>query len=270
MKQKYVRTCLVVIAATALLYLGYSYFFASKAQPRSFYRIARETSLPASVFGNKDRNFEAFSFDVLMAIARQQKLVLEVVTASSDTMVNDLQSGNYDAVISLIPPTPANERFFVFSDPLILLGPVLIVPKDSKATSLADMSGEVVGIKTGSSLIFNYISEVAYNNTPPPLYTSFDNMSEALDQLSRHQIDGVLMDAIPAYNAIDGTYKGILRIASLPLTWEGVRILSLLSNKSGNALIEHINEGLRQMQADGTYDTLIDKWGLIDPTRKFK
>lgn len=261
------RGFFTVLVLLLLVWWGVRTFSPMAIGHQTHYKIARDLSWPGSVLAGRERNFEGFSAEVLAYISKKEKITFEVIPAVGQTIVSALESGNFDAMFSIIPPTPPNERYFNFSDPLLLIGPVLIVKTNSKAQSLSDMSGKIVGLRTGSSLIFNYLQEMSGENASPPFYSTFENLNDALEKLVQGQIDGVIMEAMPAYTATDGFYKGQLKVATPPLTWEGVRIVALNKNQAADALIKKIDDGIAKMHEDGTYNKLIDKWGLIDPTR---
>ena len=51
-----------------------------------------------------------------------------------------------------------------------------------------------------------------------------------------------------------------------PLTQEGLRLVTL-KNEKGQQLIDAYNEGLDRLKEAGTYDKLLEKWGLINPEK---
>lgn len=260
------RGIFTLIAALVLVILTVQQLLPANGIMHKRYRIGRDNWWPSSVFSGRERNFEGFSNELFAHISKFEKVTFEFITWNSAQLVQGLEQGQVDGIVSLIPPTPMNERYYDFSEPLLLLGPVLIVREDSTARSLVDMSGKTIAIRTGASLVFNYLNDLMGNKSPP-VYTTFDNMTDALDQLANNQIDGVIMETMPAYTITDGYYKGKLKVATTPLTWEGIRVLGLLSKEHSRQMIEHIDHGLTKLHQDGTYDQLIEKWGLIDPTR---
>lgn len=261
-----IKGAITLVLLFVLLIWGISGFFTTNGNKTTRFRIARDNWWPSSIFSGKERNFEAFSNELFSQISKKEGVTFEFVSSEATTLIPDLNNRVFDGILSVIPPTPSNERFFDFSQPLLLIGPVLIVRSDSDAKSLADLSGRTVGIRAGSSLVFNYLNEMM-GDKAPPIYTTFDSMNDAVERLVNNRIDGVIMEAMPAYTVTEGFYKGRLKVATTPLTWEGIRVVGLLSSESGRKMISEINEGLTKLHEDGTYDRLIQKWDLIDPTR---
>lgn len=232
------------------------------------YIIGRDSTwYPMQLMG-KDRNLQAFSNDLMTAIAQETKLRFQWVETGPGSLLEGLNDGYFDAVISSLRPNFIHRDKYVFSDIIFELGPVLVVRQDSPVTSLKDMQGKTVGIRSGSYLIFNNVKESgahAYNI----LITTYDNVNKALESLDRNQIDGIIVEAVPAYAYIEGFYAGRLKIVTAPLTDEGLRLVGL-RDPASDELISDFDDALRKLIDDGTYDQLINKWNLINPETRFK
>lgn len=75
--------------------------------------------------------------------------------------------------------------------------------------------------------------------------------------MSNKILDGMILDVIPAYEW-DGIYRDQLKIASKPLTNEGLHLIAK-NNSESKRLIEQFNEGLKAMRKNGTYSQLLLK-----------
>lgn len=94
----------------------------------------------------------------------------------------------------------------------------------------------------------------------------YDQINRAFEDLSAHKIDGVIYSVIPSVIFTKTFYPGRLKVATVPLSAEGVRLMAL-KNQQGVELINAFNQGLAQAKENGTYEMLIDRWGLIDATK---
>lgn len=222
------------------------------------YKIARDkTWYPLQLY-EKERNFTAFSDELLIAISKQQHIEIELVQVGSDNLFLGLDNDQYDAVLSSLEPDAQNRTHYVFSNPYYLMGPVVIVKSSSKATSLADMEGKIVGIRTGSSVVFNI------QQYPNILIKSYDNPLTALMDLDKNDLDAVILDALTATVYSSGLFKGKVKIITHPLTNIGLRLIA--KNKlRGEHLIDFFNEGLKILKENGSYNQLILKWNLYNP-----
>lgn len=221
------------------------------------YRIARDpTWYPLDLMG-KERNMLAFMNDLLSDIAMEQHVQFNLFSASRDDLFSGLSRGEYDAIVTSIDPTPMLEDKYVFSDPFYLTGPVIIVQKESDIRSFEDLGGEMVGIKSGSPIVFRI------RDYPTILFRTYGNIREALDHLVDNEIDAVIMDSLPAYANTESFYTEKLKIVGGPLTDEGLRLVAK-KDAGAIAMLGQFDEGLKEMIKNGTYQALIQKWGLID------
>lgn len=228
------------------------------SSPTKVYRIARDNSWYGMGLMGKERSLMAFVDELLQNIAQDEKVKLEIIEASNRDLFVGLGQGLYDAVISNMLPTPIKREEYDFSEPLFLLGPVLVVPKNSSISNLVEMEHKSIGIQRSASLVFNM--ERFPNLTVIP----YDNLITALENLGAGQLDGVIMDVVPAYIFISSLYKDHLKIATAPLTLDGLRIISLANNKGENVM-GWVDHGLKEAKDNGTYDRLLKKWGLFNP-----
>lgn len=230
---------------------------------KQLYVIGRDSTwYPEDLMG-KERNLQAFTNDLFNAVGQETKLRFAWLEAASSSLVDGLGSDLYDAILSSMQPNFLNQNKYLFSELIFQLGPVLIVRKDSTATSLADMQKKMIGIPNGFNFIFNTIKKSganAYNMFVIP----YANMNKALESLDRNQMDGIIMDVLPAYAYIEGFYSDKLKVVTPPLNDEGLRLVTLKDQES-QELINEFNQALETLKKNGTYDKLLSKWNLIDP-----
>lgn len=234
---------------------------------KRFYTIARDNTWYPFHLKGKEKNLIAFTNDLRAAIAKESKLNWGWVEASPSTLIAGLDDENYDAIISTMQPNFINRNQYLFSELFLELGLVLVVPQNSSATSLKDMRGKTIGISTSSYPLFNAIREGGAHANNIQLLT-YDNINEALDLLENGNLDGIITHTFPAYTLVRGFNKGNLKVATAPITEEGLRLVAL-KNKESELLIEDFNRALKTLKENGVYAQLIAKWNLIDPSAQF-
>ncbi len=228
-----------------------------KGHQEKIYRIGRDPSWYPLDFMGKERNMVAFSNDLFGMIAKEEHLKILLYSASRDDLMDGLNRGIYDAIVTSMDPNPMLEARYVFSDPIYLTGPLIVVMKNSDIRSFADLGGEMVAIQSGSPLVFRI------RDYPTILFRTYENMREALDDLQEDEIDAVIMEALPAYANIESVYAGKLKIVGRPLTDEGLRLMAK-KDPDSSAFILKFNEGLHKIIQDGSYDSLMTNWGIFD------
>lgn len=228
--------------------------------------IGRESTLKGELLG-RDKNLMAFTNDLLAAIAEENGIHFQWLETNPTNLMNGLDKGSYDFVLTSLRPNIVNQERYDFSEPIFAFGPVLIVRQASQIISLKEMGSKPIGIAYGFNTIFNAVRTPGVN-VYNLAFQYYHNMNRALEDLKNDQIDGVIMNAIPAYAVTHGLYAGRIKVVTPPLDDEGLRIVSLKSSGLDD-IIDKINEGITTMRRKGTYMDLINKWNLVDPETQY-
>lgn len=223
--------------------------------------IARDPSwYPLNLLG-KEKTVQAFTSDLILTIAKNRGVRIELKNVSSNYLFEGLNEEEYNAILSSLQPNALNNQYYNFSNPFFFVGPVLIVPEKSNIKTLTGMSDNTIGITRGSELSYNLTKYNAY-------YKPYDNLTVAFEDLTRDRIDGIILPVLKAYSYIETFHKGKFKVITSPLDDKGLRIVARKSLHS-EFLIEEFDKGLQEIIQDGTYQALCDKWGLINPLLKF-
>lgn len=217
-------------------------------------RVGRDSSwypLPIKV---KAKNVLAFSDDLLRQTAEDLGVRVQLLTASTDTIISDLRNGEYDLILSPMEPSEESLGRYDLSSLYFATGPVLVVPIDSPISSIQDLVGKSVGVERRSQ------SSLALVRGGLIAVTPFDNMVIGLESLIRGEISAVIMGSTQAYSLVQGPYRTRLQIGSKPLTNEGLRLVSVKGTQA--EFLEQFEATLRTMKSDGRYRQLLRKWAL--------
>lgn len=253
---------LFIILGAFFLIRGCSH---SHGNHKPIYHIGRENVWQIELLG-RERSFIAFTTELLATIGAENHIRFEWVETNPSSLVDGLDQGVYDFILSSMRPNPITKQHYDFSEILFNLGLVLIVREDVQVTSLSQMKGQPVGVPYG-------IEGTQVMTTPGvSIYDMnlvyYSNANQALELLVNDRVDGVIMKAIPAYIFSKGLYAGRIKIVTGPLSDEGLRLVSLKQSEY-DEIIKLINESLERMRKNGTYDALISKWTLFDPQSQF-
>lgn len=253
-KGRYLAIGLVIFLAGWGFLRGCSHSKRGVSRP---YTVAVDHSwYPLSIYG-KEKNLLGFMMELFDAISEETDLRFSFRQVQTVSLLPSLDSQEYDSVISSLPQNATNQAKYQFSEPLYLLGPVILVKTSSPIESLNDLAGRFVGVQRGSSLNFD---------TPLPNITvlPYDNINSALGDLESNAIDAFIMGGLQAFVQIQGIYYGKIKIATLPLTREGFRLITL-NTPSHKEFMEVFNQALLTLQESGKYDELISRWGFYNP-----
>ncbi len=248
-----ISTAIILIIGFFLLII---YGIAPTNLKKKIYYIGIDTTWYPLDLRGKEKNMEGFAGDLLQKISENQGFRLRFITVGPNALFDGLNIGSYRGVLSSLTPNFIHKKRYKFSDPFYLVGPVLLTHIDSNVSSYEEMKGKIIGIERKSLNVFEIEKPVEVVLIP------YETASEALENLDNNAIDGVIIDALRAHVWADGFYNERLRVATSPLNNQGLRLITLKGPESIK-LIFMLNEGLKQIKEDGTYDKLIDKWDLI-------
>jgi polar amino acid transport system substrate-binding protein len=205
-----------------------------------------------------DRNISAFSRVLLSSIAHTEKLRIELSQTSSNTdLILGLNNHEFDGILTSLQPSPINQNTLAFSEPYFMLGSVLVVREASPVKGWNELSRKIVAVQYNSPSILDIEKD------PTIQIKTYDNILNALADLDNGSIDGALFPALQAYVYANTFYAGRLRVATPPLTNEGLRLVTL-NNAEGKKLIQAFNEGLNTLKETGEFTKLLSSWGLVD------
>ncbi len=157
----------------------------------------------------------------------------------------------FDLIASAMTITDERKKEIDFSDPYIDSNQSLAVKKGSTIKSINELSGKKVGVQsgtTGESLA----KEKAKGATLVPFKTATD----AFAALQAGNVDGVVNDLpVTAFLVKDPARKAKL-VEEIPTGEQyGFGI-----SKDNPELLKAVNDALKTLKDDGTYQQIYDKW----------
>jgi polar amino acid transport system substrate-binding protein len=219
----------------------------------SYYTIGQNTRWPELYLMGKEQHLSAFNHELLATIAKQQHIRLRLIVTSH--LMKELEQGKLQGMLTTLQPNYSNANHLLFSDPYFLTGPVLIISAYVSPPELNEKGKKIVGVPSQSPLLSSLEQD------PSIQVKIYEDILPALADLSERRIDGAIFPAIPAYTYTQTFYKHELKIATAPLTDEGIR-LATLKNEGGESLIKKFNQGLNQLKQNGGYNKMLEHWGL--------
>lgn len=199
-------------------------------------------------FGIYTSNINAFINDLVADINYKEDMNIEIVNQDWVHIFEDLDNRKTAGAFTSILPTSEALARYQFSDPILLTGPVLVVPESSPYQSLQDLHGKLIGVYKFDSSI--QVSQ----NIPDAIISTYQHVPVALEALSSNCYDALLAPVIEVSALIDTAYKGRLKIVSEPLNQDGLRLITLRKDRKN--LLEGFNAGLAKSIQSGKYQSL--------------
>lgn len=242
--------CLLVFAGCSDQVKGKKAHFIGRDP--TWYAIHEEVSPP---------DLTAFTNALVEQIAKTEHIELDLVNVGSAQLFQPLELEEVGGVLSVIEPDVVSKGKYSFSDPLLLLGPVLVVREDSEAHSLEDLSGKIVAVN-------QYDESVLIAQSYPSLVIAlYQSKAEALTQLKEGGYDGVLISNIQAQSLVNHFYPSALKIVTKPLSNKGIRLVTL--KERNKSLINHFNHGLAALIKSGEYRGLMKSFPVAKNDTKW-
>ncbi|MHB1295475.1 MAG: ABC transporter substrate-binding protein [Anaerolineae bacterium] len=218
--------------------------------------IATDAAFPPMEFVDQNtKEIVGFDIDMMNAVATAMGFEVEYKNTAWDGIFAGLESGAYDAILSAVTITEERKAKYDFSDPYINAGQAVVVRADETAiTGDQDLSGKTIGAQIGTT------GALAVQEIADATLKEYDNIDLALLDLVNGNVDAVVVDTPVAadFALASDQFAGKLKIVGEPFTDEFYGVL-VRKGELGDFLTA-FNEGLKGIQADGTYDEIYAKW----------
>ncbi|MGG1943713.1 cystine ABC transporter substrate-binding protein [Trinickia sp. NRRL B-1857] len=230
-----------------------------QVKARGTLRIGCEGTFPP--FDSKAPNGELVGFDVDIAKAVAAKLGVkpEFITTEWSGIIAGLQAGKFDVIVNQVGVTPERQKVLDFSPGYTFSGAELIQRKndDRQFKSLEELKGHKLGVGLGT----NYMDMA--KSVPGIDVKTYPGAPEYLSDLAAGRIDAALNDRLMvAY---------LLKNSQLPLrpgAMVGTGNPSGIPFKKDNPkFAKAIADAMNQLEADGTFAKISEKWFGIDVTK---
>ena len=228
----------------------------SAAPPAKTYVIASDNAFaPFEYLDTTTNKYVGVDMDILDAIAKNQGFAYTVNNVGFDAAMGAVQAGQADGMIAGMTITDKRKETYDFSDGYFSDGQVLAVPAASTIASLDDLKGVKVAVKTSTqgaeyakSIADKYGFTLQYYEDSPTMYTAVINGANGACFEDRSVVGWAIKSQGLALKTVGdvinpGEYGFAVKKGSNP------------------ELITMFNKGLAAIKADGTYNTILAKYG---------
>ena len=210
-------------------------------------------------FGFYDENGNLTGYDVDLAHYIAQYILknpdlLEIIPVTPSNRLIKASTGEVDMVISTVTITPQRQEVVSFSIPYDSAGQALMVRKNSKITSVGDLSGQSVGVIFGTTAEKN-MAKLA----PTASLRGFRSYNEAYQALKAGQINAITSDdTLLNRYAIDDDEVIILprRYSNEPYG------IAFKKGDTTKKLKENLDFAIKDMKQKNVLNRLHKKWEL--------
>lgn len=196
-------------------------------------------------------DFEGIDVETAAAIAEKLGLELQIDDMDFDAALLAAQTGKSDLVMAGVSVTDERLNVMDFSDTYATAVQVIIVPEDSAIASADDLANAgMIGTQRGTTGNIYCLDDFGEDHV-----TAYDNGLTAVQALTNGQVDCVVIDSAPAAEFVAANPG--LKILETEYVEEEYAIGMA---KGNTALVEAVNGALAELKADGTLQSIVDKY----------
>ncbi len=200
-----------------------------------------------------DNQVVGFDIDIATEISKRLNKKIVLKEMSFDALVPELLTGSLHFAVSSLTPTAEREKQVRFSKPYFVGDPFVIatLKNTPKPNSLQDLIGKTVIVNIG------YTADSLVSSVPGIDVLRLDTTAEALLALQMGR-----GSALVTANSVMTDYikKNKSNQFNLTVLSDTNETYAIAISPAYQEMVEPINNGLEQMEKDGTITNLKDKW----------
>ena len=211
---------------------------------------------PYEYYDDETNDIVGIDAEVAAAICEKLGYDLEIVDMDFDSLIPAVANGKIDMVLAGLTVTEERKQNVDFTSPYATGVQVVIVKEDSPITSVDDLFAEganhKIGVQQGTTgdLYCTWdIADEGLGSVEP-----FKTGTDAVLALTSGKVDCVVIDNEPAKNFVAAN-EGLKILETEYITEDYAIALA-----KGSELTEQINTALEELIADGTVQSIIDKY----------
>ena len=214
--------------------------------------VAFNPEYPPFEYVNDNGEYEGYDVDLINAVAEKAGIEIAFEAMDFDAVISAVATNPNTIGVSGISITDERKLSVDFSEGYINAGLIVVVKKDSGYATVDDLKGKVIGVQMGTTSDFAAEEITGEANTSK--YKTFLN---AIMELQGNKVDAVIVDKPVGIAILNELKDDALEIVDMGLQadWYGIEV-----NKENPELLEKINAALKELEAEGFYKTLEDKY----------
>ena len=211
--------------------------------------MATNAAFPPYEMTTDAGEFEGIDIVTAQAIADKLGLELQIDDMDFDAALLSVRQGKADIVMAGVTVTDERKAVMDFSDSYATGIQSIIVPEGSDIASPDDLAGKKIGTQRGTTGYIYCSDDFGDENV-----VAYDDGLTAVQALNNGQVDAVVIDNAPAQEFIAANPG--LKILDTSYAEEDYAI----GMAKGSSLEDAVNAALKELKADGTLQSIVDKY----------
>ncbi|WP_099206104.1 transporter substrate-binding domain-containing protein [Scatolibacter rhodanostii] len=219
--------------------------------------ITLATNAEFEPFEFKDGDgYMGIDIEISKKIAEKLGVELQVHDIAFDTVIAEVQSGKANFAAAGITVNEDRKKNVDFSETYFNANQSVIVLADSEIKVPADLSGKKVGVQQGTTGDVYCTNEDGTSEVTNIEVQRYNKGVDAVTDLINGRLDAVVIDDFPATKFVEKNSDKIQKLSDT-LT---VEEYAIAVKKGDTAMLQVINEVLKEMKDSGELQTVIDSY----------
>ena len=211
--------------------------------------MATNAAFPPYEMTTDAGEFEGIDIETAQAIADKLGLELQIDDMDFDAALLSVQQGKADIVMAGVTVTDERKAVMDFSDSYATGIQSIIVPEGSDIASPDDLVGKKIGTQRGTTG-YIYCSDDFGDES----VVAYDDGLTAVQALNNGQVDAVVIDNAPAKEFVAANPGLVILDTSYAEEDYAIGVAK------GSSLKDAVNAALEELKADGTLQSIVDKY----------
>ncbi|QLY81350.1 substrate-binding periplasmic protein [Clostridium intestinale] len=222
--------------------------------------VASSNDAPFAFIDAKTNEFSGIDAEIIKEIAKRLGInKVEMKQIPFENLLVELNNNSVDMVTDGMYVKEERKKLALFTNIWYKEGEAIVIPKDSKVSSKADLKNLVLGGQKGTAFLetaqkwqqAGQVKEVKV----------FGSQSELMLAVNTGKIDACITDGMVAGYTLSQDSSLSLKILS-PYEPEASGMVAAAVRKDDTSLADAVNEKLDEMKKDGTVLKLLEKYGM--------
>jgi len=257
--KKFILTMLLVFGLVSLAFSANNKLWEQSTLnqiiKRGELRVGLESGYKPFEMTAKNGDIIGFDVDLAKVMAKAMGVKLKIVNTAWDGIIPALITDKFDIIMSGMTITQKRNLQVNFADPYIIVGQTILIHKKdaNKIKSYKDLNNSkyVIVSKLGTT---GYFSVKKY--MPKAKINAFETEADAFQDFINGKADAFVYD-LPLCAYYYSQYQDKVAFLDKPFTYEP---LGWAIKKGDPDFINWLNNFLRQIKGDGTYEKIYNKW----------
>lgn len=228
-------------------------------------KVAIDPTYEPFTYKTSDGKPAGFDVDIANAVCNEIKRNCVFVEQVWDSMIPGLQARKYDVIVSSLSITDERKRVIDFSDRYYKTPSGIVVKKGTEYSGPASLKGKRIGVLKGSTQ-----EKWAMGELKPAGVTivPYEAQDQVYLDINAGRLDGTVADKVEVHGGFlrkpEGQDYGYVGHDQYETKYYGDGI-GIGMRKNQKELKDQINQAIKTIRSNGTYDTIAKKYFDFDP-----